>query len=312
MIQEILSNSIILELFGKYIRVENFTPYQKSMAAKYSSDVYQYHFENGVYTDEEILFLLIEYGLWSEKDEEELNQIGSNIDNVKIDYFDNFLLPSKKEQIKKTLRILEDKMEDLHRKRSYLSEFTCEFAKGEAYYFSLFENFEHGHLLARKYMTSTIKEKDIRSLYFNNTWRMIWNSCKDANSIFGLNMNHLNDNQINLIYWSKMYDNILESTDRPSTQVMMDYIAVDGWILKQNKPKTSKLDDSNFGEVFKMARNMNEQKEILGMNSPDVKGLLKQKGKEIKEKGVVDEIELSHVKYDVGMQINAMSTKGKK
>jgi hypothetical protein len=312
MIQEILSNSIILNLFGKHIRIENFTPYQKSMASKFSDDVYQYNFENGVYTDEEILSLLIENGLWSDQDEDEMKKISDQIDIVKMSYLENFLLPGKKQHIRRSLQILEDRMEELQRKRCYLSEFTCEFAKGEAYYFSLFENFEHAHILARKYMVSTIKESEIRSLYFSNTWRLIWGSCKDAMSIFGLHMNQLNDNQLNLIYWSKVYDSISESQEAPSYAVMKDPIAVDGWLLKQQKPKTNGVDDKNFGEVFKVVRNNEEQKEVLDLNAPDVKGLLKQKGREIKQKGTVDEIELSHVKHDVGMQVNAMNSKGKK
>lgn len=310
MIQEILSNSILVKFNREFVRIENFTPEEKSIASKKAEDVYNDFFESGVYINEEIQDILESNGYWTDDDAFMVEKLNEDIDTIRIDYFDNFFFNSKKEFLKKALLEKQSLLNSFLLKRSYLSEYTCESAKNEAYYHFLFEKYQYGYHLSKLYLLSILTEQQVRSLYFENAWRLIWSATKDPMAIFGCTANHLNENQIHLIYWSKMYDSIYESYEPPPFQIMEDHDAVDGYFAKQRQKRKSEekikhiAGDNKHPEVFKPVRNKQEQKEILDLNNKEVKGIIKSKAKELKEHGEMSDLDFSHVKRDIATQIN--------
>jgi hypothetical protein len=145
---------------------------------------------------------------------------------------------------------------------------------------------------------------------------MIWTTSKDVRTIFGLNSNGLNENQMSLVYWSKIYDNISESMEAPSGLVMKDATAVDGWLIKQSKnremeDKKKELPNQNAGEVFVIASNQKEIKEINNLNSIEGKQVLRSRARDLATKGELDERQFSHVKQEIGIKKNELSFRGK-
>lgn len=302
--------------FKKPIRIANFSPIEKAEAAAYSEAVYDECFESGSFSKEELADYLMEIGLWTQQQEEDYLKGFEDLQQMKMDYFEAFALETKRTKIKKAIDAKMHQLNIAFQKKIYLSEYTCEYARDEAYAYYLFRDKDAPFAFSRKFLSSRMSEEDIRALYFDSTWRMIWGVSKDAKSIFGVSSNQLNDNQLSLLYWSKLYDNIGESMDAPSNAVMKDPLAVDGWFIKQAKKretedKKNALPDQNSGEVFVMASSQKEIKEINSLNSAEGKQILKSRAKDLAAKGSLDERQFSHVKQEIGLKKNELSFRGK-
>lgn len=316
MIQELLSNTTTLK-FSPIVRICNFTPLQKAEASTFSEQVYQECFDTGSFTVDEMKVFLSEQGIWTEQDEE-MNSVGlEELQLMKVDYFDSFALASKKERIKKSIQKKLGLLNEQFMNKNYLHEYTCEYAKEESYGIHLFIDTHAPVSFYRKFAAARLPEDSIRGLYFDNTWRMIWSVSKDAQSIFGGHLNSLNDNQLSLLYWSKLYDNIQESMEAPSSNVLKDPLAVDGWLIKQSKKRESEdrqklLPENNAGEVFVPVKNKREAKEVMSLNSIEGRQVLKSRARDIIAKGDLDESQFSHVKRDLGIKKNELSFGGSK
>ena len=257
----------------------------------------------------------MELGLWSQQEEEDYLQGFEDLQQMKMDYFDAFVFEGRRTKIKRAIETKTNQLNIAFQKKIYLSEYTCEYARDEAYAYYLFRDKDCPFMFSRKFLSSRMSEEDIRALYFDSTWRMIWGVSKDAKSIFGVSSNQLNDNQLSLLYWSKLYDNIGESMDAPSNAVMKDPLAVDGWFIKQAKKretedKKNALPNQNAGEVFVMASSQKEIKEINSLNSAEGKQVLKSRARDLANKGELDERQFSHVKQDIGIKKNELSFRG--
>ena len=312
MIQEILSNTTVLD-FVDPIRIDNFSPKEKAIAWTLAQREYNSSFESGCLLKEELDLYLLEWGVWSEELEKKYEETIDQIQSIKVDYYDAFAIPTRARQHKISLRRETSALNDLFSLKNYLHEYTCEAVRDEAYGIYLFAEHDNPLLLYRKFLSSRISEEEARSLYFDNSWKMIWSVCKDPQAIFGLNMNGLNESQISLLYWSHVYDNIQESPESPSVAVMKDPIAVDGWLIKQSRKRDSdekaSLIPDKGGEIFMPVKSKQEAREIIALNSREGIQIIKSRAKDIKTKGDLDERQFSHVKRDIGMKINELSTR---
>jgi hypothetical protein len=310
-----LSNTTLLK-FSTPIRIPNFSPIEKAEAAAYAQSVYDECFESGSFSKEEMYDYLVDNGLWTEEKEVEYNKSFEDLQQMKVDYFEAFSLETRRNRIKGAILAKMGKINDLHGEKSYLSEYTCDYARDEAYGVYLFKDTNSPFSFYRKFVSAKIQEDVVRGMYFDSTWRTIWNVSKDPIAIFGMNLNWLNDSQLLLLYWSKVYDNIAESSEVPSHAVMKDPLAIDGWLIKQSKnreaeDKKKALPSNNAGEVFVMAGSKKEIVEINNLNSLEGKQVLKSRAKDLKTKGELDEGQFSHVKQELNMKKNELSFRGK-
>ena len=310
-----MSNTTLLA-FKKPIRIANFSPIEKAEAAAYSEGVYDECFESGSLSKEELADYLMEVGLWSQKEEEDYLQGLEDLQQMKVDYFEMFAIETRRMKVKRAIEAKIHQLNAVFQKKVYLNEYTCEYARDEAYAYYLFRDKDYPFAFSRKFLNSRMPEDDIRSLYFDGTWRMIWGVSKDPQSIFGLSANELNDNQLSLLYWSKLYDNISESTDAPGSAVMKDSLAVDGWFIKQAKKreaedKMKSLPTNDASENFVMVSSAKEAKEINSLNNAEGRQILKSRARDLAAKGELDERQFSHVKQEIGIRKNELSFRGK-
>jgi hypothetical protein len=310
-----LSNTTLLA-FKKPIRIANFSPTEKAEAAAYSETVYEECFEFGSFCKEELADYLMEVGLWSQKEEEDYLQGLEDLQQMKVDYFEMFAIETRRMKVKRAIEAKIHQLNAVFQKKVYLNEYTCEYARDEAYAYYLFRDKDYPFAFSRKFLNSRMPEDDIRSLYFDGTWRMIWGVSKDPQSIFGISANQLNDNQLSLLYWSKLYDNISESTDAPGSAVMKDSLAVDGWFIKQAKKreaedKMKSLPTNDASENFVMVSSAKEAREINNLNGIEGKQILKSRARDLVAKGELDERQFSHVKQEIGIRKNELSFRGK-
>jgi hypothetical protein len=310
-----LSNTTLLA-FKKPIRIANFSPIEKAEAAAYSEGVYDECFESGSLSKEELADYLMEVGLWTQQEEEDYLQGLEDLQQMKVDYFEMFAIETRRMKVKRAIEAKIHQLNAVFQKKVYLNEYTCEYARDEAYAYYLFRDKDYPFAFSRKFLNSRMPEDDIRSLYFDGTWRMIWGVSKDPQSIFGLSANELNDNQLSLLYWSKLYDNISESTDAPGSAVMKDSLAVDGWFIKQAKKreaedKMKSLPTNDASENFVMVSSAKEAKEINSLNNAEGRQILKSRARDLAAKGELDERQFSHVKQEIGIRKNELSFRGK-
>ena len=254
-------------------------------------------------------------GLWSDEEEADFSKCLEDIQQMKMDYYEAFALETRRNKIKQAIREKTTALNLQFQHKSYLSDYTCEAARNEAYGFYLFRDRDCPFSFYRKFSLSNLSEDKIRELYFDQTWRAIWSVSKDPQAIFGNTLSYLNDNQLSLLYWSKLYDSVAESMDAPNNSAMKDPLAIDGWLIKQNKKreaedKKNALPNQNAGEVFVMASSQKEIKEINSLNSAEGKQVLKSRARDLANKGELDERQFSHVKQDIGIKKNELSFRG--
>lgn len=309
MIEEILSNSIRL---GD-IRIPNFTPQQKADASVFAKKVYSDCYDGGSLIRDELTEILNDLGYWTQSDEEEFKQDLNHLQQMKVDYYENFNILSRATSIKKSIKLQTEAINREIARRSQFVEYTCEYASEEAFFMYLVKDYSEPFFLYRKFSEWKLPEDAIRDLYFDNTWKVAWSITKNPQELFGCSINYLNDNQLNLLYWSKTYDTIQQIEDAPSYAAMQDVYAVDGWMTKYNRKKEAedktKTIKNNAAEVYLPVRSRQEAREIIELNSPEARSVLKSRSKDLQKSPELNERQFSFVKQDIGMKINELNSR---
>lgn len=286
---------------------------------------------SGCYLREDVLNLLVEQDMWTPRDDKEAEQAGEQIDELKVRAFKSFFKKKELAGIKRSIRRFEMQQAKFLGKKGLLDHLTCDglanFARkcwilsqttktvdGELYDFSKIG--VKG--LLEIYSENTIPQKDYRRIARENPWRQMWNASKKRGDVFGKASIDLDSQQLNLIAYSQMYDNVYENPDQPSEEIIHDDDCLDGWFIvqKQKYDKERKeqaidamLSDKvkNSQEIMVMAQTPEEAKEIYDMNSVHARNKINQRQQQIDNAdGNLHFKDLADVKQD--RYINAVNT----
>tara|TARA_B100000676_G_scaffold117798_1_gene117269 strand:+ start:4484 stop:5521 length:1038 start_codon:yes stop_codon:yes gene_type:complete len=264
-------------------------------------------------TSEESVKLLKAEGIWSSEKEETLEQIPNEVEELKIKIFKNFRQTTVREGYRQDLRNLEDQFTELMQEKMQYNYVTCEGLATYAKLNWLIENtvtFEDGrpydwkevgiNTVLNHVTKHMLSDSDARKISREEPWRSLWaSSSKEGSSIFDRPIIELTQEQKSVVGWSKLYENVQESPDCPSKEIVEDDDAFDGWLIQENRKrdkdkKTKSLDDGlsdkvkNSDEIFIMADNQEEIEEIYDLNSEQSRFNIAQRQKAIKvasEKG---------------------------
>ena len=168
------------------------------------------------------------------------------------------------------------------------------------------------------YYSMILNETKIRELTRNEPWRSLWSLSSTKNvELFANKNNELSIDQKNILVWSKMYDNVYESLDCPSDDVIEDDDMLDGWFLVQRDKRkkdrgeqelnqlTSNEKIKNSSEVFLMTgKSKKDVNRINEMNDVAAKTIKKQREELIKKKGAVGQNEFFDEKVNLNKQSN--------
>lgn len=164
-------------------------------------------------------------------------------------------------------------------------------------------------------LTDSLDEKSIRLIAKNNIWRLRWSSSKDdLEGLFGRKLADLDNDQFFLLYWSRIYDSVYESLERPPDEVIEDDAKLDEWLKQESeersretgqrfygksssKAKSSKID--NASEVFRVVdgyfdndgkyiqyteeERWKEIEKIRGLNAPVSRAIKKREEEKLKQ-----------------------------
>jgi len=324
---QLLSGNVAIFLDGDVFFITSPDIHLKYLAEIYSQQEYDKAFSAGMMTEEDAIQLAIDTGEWSDEEEDLLsNKLPKNIDQMKLDYYHRFYITSSKNEIKKKIEEVSKKINSLYYKKMNYYENTCEHIKQLFFKSYCLErciidkdknkidsSIYSINKITREYNKGKIDSESVRKFSKNGKWRLIWSASKETGTPF-LNTD-LNDDQLELISWTKMYDSIHQSMDCPPDEIIQDDIAIDGWFLDQSKKREqeqlkekaeSKLSKTKGGgDLFIMAHNKEEVDNIINMNTPQGKQTLKSLANDLNNKGDLKESQLTHVKNNIQMAINS-------
>lgn len=181
-----------------------------------------------------------------------------------------------------------------------------------------------------------LTETEYREISRTDPWRSYWNLSKNQN-LFGFSVSEYSDEQRNLCSWSKMYDSIYESSESPHDSVIEDDDMLDGWMILQrrNREKEQIKKEGNellsgndkirnAAEVYVMCKTeydiwgqplsndtrdvATKAKKVDSLNDAYGNMIKKQRLNLLKEKGVINEIDLPDVRLDLMTEMNRMFT----
>lgn len=294
----------------------------KHEAEQYAALCYEDNkFNDWIYEDN-IVYFLIDTGLWHLGGDDQLKKIETQIDDYKVQLYENSLNPPKQKQIRKSLDSLRKTYNKLFNIRHSFDHLTpqgfAELLKNQYILinsiFTIDGNKLFNDILSIDYaelnnISTVLSEYAVdisvfRALARNDIWRSYWSANKDY--LFDKPTINWTDEQRTLVVLTRMYDSAHEHPECPSDHVFEDDDMFDGWMIQQrreseknrNKNRTDKLlegkklDKAN--EIFIMAQSKEEAKSIYGLNDSNSLNTIRErnavvnKNKEIKEQELPD------------------------
>lgn len=277
---------------------------------------------------EDILSLLINQGVWGHQEEEFLKNCEKTTENLKIDIYKNFRNPKSLKLYKKKLKAHNRTHSFLLNKRHSFDHITlegyCEQIKSN-YLLERSVYDEHGNLflmqnsqlvddVSNVVSGTNISMSKFRELARSPQWAYYWHSQK-SDSLFGVPIKEWTDEQRLLVSMSRMYDNAREHPESPDDDVFEDDDAFDGWSIserrKQEKEKSKnraekmlpgKLKDAQ--EIYVMANNPSEAKDINNLNDGNMSMIVQERKKFVQKYGKVKESNLPDVQRDLIINSN--------
>ena len=120
LVSQIIYGGKIIEFKDLTLIVKPLTIEQQYFAQRVFKKVYDEALLSGVYTKDEILEVMKDQGVWSDEEEEEIEQTRKSMENVKVEIYKSFYNPSKREKIRDKLKELQKKQFKLLQKFVYL------------------------------------------------------------------------------------------------------------------------------------------------------------------------------------------------
>lgn len=268
-------------------------------------------------------------GYWQRKDDEELEQIPKDLEDAKYKLYENRNDKSLLKYGRSAVRYLEKLLsEKLQKKNSYYPN-TCEsyaeinrltwLLKQTTYKKNKLYDIDHiADNIVTQYQNSIIDDSTIRYLARNEPWRSLWITATKGQ--FKLFFNDTNVdvtlNQKNLVLWSQTYDNIQETLEPPSNEVIEDDDLLDGWFIAQKRKrerekKTKELESmsknqkiNSAKEVYILPKENITSKDIHELNEDNSKFIKQQRAQDLKRKGSIDYEYLPDIQLEGQRQIN--------
>jgi len=329
-------SGIIIVKFKRFnIFVRPFSVIDKTVSDVIAQEAYEDAFFDGVLTNDDMIKLATQNGWWSEEKEDKLKKSQEDLDQMKVDYYKKFFSETTRNFIKRSIDDQVKLINELHEEKNLFFDKTCESLKNYARTTYLLEKSSYVnnetlldgevsvYALLKRYFEGLLPDEKIRNVAKSNEWRVLWASSKNSSNLFVPSTHDLTGEQVSLISWSRFYDNVYESMECPRQEIIEDNIALDGWAIQQQREreKEQKQRDAekmipqsagNANELFIPVRNQKEKEDILSLNNPEAKSILKSKHKQLTEEGRVKEKDLTHVKNTIQMQCNQLNSKGKR
>lgn len=330
-ISRVRSGIYTLKINGLTLKIYQPTIEEEFEINQVFQESYYQAIEDDFMTEEQAFQFMIERGLWEDEDDKKIEGLKKDIERLKVEIYNARNNDSLKEHIRMYLRAGEKQLRKQNEKKAMFYTNTCEglaileksfaFLKRCTYLNGALFDFESVNIedVLNSYYSMILPESTVRELARNEPWRSLW-ALNQSNSfdLFSNKSRELSPDQKSLLIWSKMYDNVGESLEAPSEDVINDDDMLDGWFIVQRKKREkqqaeSELDNTvknekikNADEVFIVAGSNKDAKRINNMNDTHSQVVKKQRENLIKQKGNVSQSEFQDEKIKVTSQSTQM------
>jgi len=328
--EQILSNGSLIELIlynpSLIDKKRSFLVYEKE---------YGKAIEMGLLTEEELKIFFIENGLWSIEKEIRIETIRGDITKITKGLLSLIFQKNKLNTAKLMLRKAEKELTNLIIEKNILLKNSAEnygLSQKQKYVISRivyneneerfwrsicdFENEQNVALINKLcslfFEESRLNSKTIRKIARSYQWKTIWCISKNSGNLFNELPINWTENQINMAYWSHVYDMVAESYERPSKDIVEDDDLFDSWLINQNdkieeKCRGNKIDNiknkkNGRQETFVFA-DKDGAKDVYGLNDNLSRTKIKAKQKAIDLKGNIKEQDLPDSQIEMREQL---------
>ncbi len=324
-LSKIISGRTRISLDGLFLYIVE--PKHKLIAKSYEiyEDTYNTCLMNNVYTTEEITNILAENNIWTPADEKNLEELKKELENKKVECFQNFytgLLKRKKFELK----IINDKIHNELIRKTSMDHLTCESISEEQRYSWLI--FHSTYLNGRRIKQDSIDITKIIYLYNQkslshtiikdvaryDSWRSIWTNAKiQKTGLFNREIIDYSKDQSYLCSYSNMYDNIYENPECPDEEIINDDDCLDGWMITQRKKheklkKERQVEDiitnpkiKAAKEVFMVSNNKADAEKIQSLNDQRTRSIIQQREEKILSSGRAKDTDFNDVQLELSM-----------
>jgi hypothetical protein len=281
---------------------------------------------DGLITKDQASNLLAVRGTWNRDDEANLEKQNQYLDDQKIALYKALFNLKQQKVIRRRIKQVNNNIQKLLIRKHSLDHITLEnFAETIREDFLLaitirdykdnkvydyFNFWQSDSVLLNKFSNylnaNWLTNEDSRLLARSEPIRSYWNIGKEK--MFGQNSLELTNDQKSIILYSRMYDNVYESMERPDDEVIEDDDMLDGWFADQRKKieedrkrkEADKILDKKGtdggGELFVVADSSQEANRIRGLNSLDNQIKINSRKQALKNGRGVEEQDLPDVK----------------
>jgi len=279
--------------------------------------------------------------IWNDDLQKDYDSTLKNIEYAKIDLYLKYNNLDAKNKIKKLLKTLDKKINDLYNRKHYFDSLTLEYYSNSLKNQFLVMNSTYDQddekvfgddinnvdtkllesILFELY-SNQISIDEIRTLAHAEIWKSYWDASKE--NLFGTPCVNWTDDQRGLINYSKMLDSIREHPECPDENIIKDDQALDGWILYQKQKnikekkkqeiidKVGEKQTSNsknkdyINETFIITDSDEEAKEIFELNDITTQKDIIATHEIVKEKGSIPWSEAKHFKRHINAKLNTL------
>lgn len=334
---------LIARIMSGYSRLnvngEIYLLYPPSIEDKYGAEqlyneIYNEAVMGGMMTEEEVLGMLVEFGLWNEEKENELQELEKQIEDQKVSLNQYVFQSVQRELTRKHLQTSKKRLSELYESRHaydyisaqglaslartrYLMCVGLKKKNGQKYFEGDFYN-QPDHIIdsiMEEYYRNLISETDYRELARTEPWRMTWGLKKMGASLTNSSCYSLSPEQKTLFFWSIIYDNVYESPDCPPESIINDDDMLDGWLIIQRRKRDDALERKNIEnsgkisdkiknaqEVYLMANTFDDAKKIDKMNDEMARATKRQRMATLRKMGNMNELDMPDTKREIQMQ----------
>jgi hypothetical protein len=290
----------------------------------------------GLYSDEELLAFLLENGFWDEQRQKLLDCLPKEIEEFKVKLFKSTFKSNERKVVRKALAVAKEKLTEVSEARHAYDYLSCSgaaaLAKARAIMgcslctsdgrrvFAGYDDFlqADSSLLddaMAAYARTRLDESDYRELARNDPWRTLWNAHKVEGKLFGISPADYTEEQVCLVNWSSLYDNVYQSQDCPSDEAIADDDVLDGWMIEQRRQREQRQNQAqgedmlgnekikNSQEVYLVAETVEDARKVVDLNDDFAKAVQKHRFNTLKKKGVVNELDMPDTRQRLRMEI---------
>jgi hypothetical protein len=327
-VSRIRSGFHMLKLDDFSVKVLTPTLEDEYLANEVFSEAFDQARKDDLMIEEEMLEWMISKGLWSSEKDEKVKTIEKDIEKLKIEIFNARSREAFREKVRLYIRAAEKALVRLMAEKNDNFPKTCEGMATQEKAVELFKRccFVGGEPLDfnsvdinevfYQYNGLSLTDKQVRELARNEPWRSLYILKDDVKLFANKEGRQLSMDQRAILIWSRMYDNVQESIDCPTDEVIEDDDMLDGWFIIQRKKhesdrakselekRTQNSKISNSDEIYVFTDSRKEAESIDNMNSINAQMIKKQREQTIENKGGAVDLDFQDQKIKLSNMSN--------